>query len=98
MLVPTLEMGSFTIVHVCSRSFTVGICLMRCALRIGVDRGRLREDLSRCAVDWPGSGLSGGSVTSLCRCMVALCRWDWRGRRRMGGAVPLRLAGRVLCG
>ena len=75
---------------------------MRCALRIGVDRGRLGGDLCRCAV-----GIGGGRVVSdaLCRCdwgervvWVALCRCDWRARRRVGSAAPLGLAGRASCG
>ena len=29
---------------------------------------------------------------------VALCHWDWRAIRRVGGAVSLGLAGKVSCG
>ena len=39
---------------------------MRCALRIGLDGGRLGGDLCRCAV-----GIGDGRVIS-----DALCRWD----------------------
>ena len=70
-----------------ARSRTFAVCPMRCALRIGLDGGRLGGALCRSAVgiggglvmsdalcrwDWPVSGLSGGSVT-------ALFRWDYSG-------------------
>ena len=50
---------------------------MRCALSIGLDRGRLGGDLSRCAM-----GIGGGRVVS-----DALRRWDWPGSGRSGGSV-----------
>ena len=58
---------------------TDSVCPMRCALRIGVDRGPLGGDLSHCAV-----GICGGRVAS-----DPLCRWHWLGGRRVGGGVPL---------
>ena len=67
------------LLYVRSRSRARGICSMRRALRIGVDRGCLVGVLRRCAV-----GIGGRRVVS-----DALCPWDWRGGRRVGRAVPL---------
>ena len=58
------------------RTRAVAICPMRCALRIGVDRGRLGGDVCRCAV-----GIGVGCVVS-----DALCCWDWWRARRFGRA------------
>ena len=44
-----------------------------------------------CPYNCPVSGLSGGSVTSL-------CRGDWSAASRVRCAVPLGLAGRASCG
>ena len=61
---------------------------MRCALRIGLQGGRLGGALYRCVV-----GIGGESVV-----WVALCRGDWRGERGLGGAVPWGLVGRAWSG
>ena len=61
-------------VHACE---TVPICLMRCALRIGLYWGCLVGVRGRFA-----EGIGGGRVVS-----NALCRWDWWGGRRVGNAV-----------
>ena len=79
VLVATVELISRTTAHVRARPRYA-----RCAVPFGLGWGRLGGALRRCAVgigggrvvsdalcrwDWPVSGLSGGSVT-------ALCRWD----------------------
>ena len=88
MSVPTLEMIPRTFAHDHARPRTFAICPMRCALRIGLDGGRLGGDLCRCAV-----GI--GKEDVVC---VALCRCDWREGRPVGSAVPLKLVGRASCG
>ena len=54
------------------------MCPMRCAVRIGLDGGRLGGVLCRCAVV-----MGGESVV-----WVALCRGDWWGEHGVGVAVP----------
>ena len=60
-----------------ARPRTFAICPMRCALRIGLDGGRLGGALCRCAV-----GIGGGCVVS-----DAQCRWDWPVLGLSGGSV-----------
>ena len=74
--------------HDGARSRAFAVCPMRCAVRIGLDRGRLGGDLCRCAV-----GIGAGRVAS-----DALCPCDSRGVCGMGSAVPLGLAGRAWSG
>ena len=55
------------------------LCPMRCALRIGLEGGRLGEALWRCAVVIAGESLV----------WVAPCGCDCWGEAGLGGAVPL---------
>ena len=58
---------------------TFVLCPMRCALRIGLEGGRLGEALCRCAVVIAGESLV----------WAAPCRCDCWGEPGLGGAVPL---------
>ena len=79
VFVPILEMISRAFASDRARPRTFVLCPMRCALRIGLEGGRLGEALWRCAV-----GIGGESLlwAALCRCVC------W-GEPGLCGAVPL---------
>ena len=70
------------------RSRTFVLCPMRCALRIGLEGGRLGEALWRCAVVIAGESLV----------WVALCRGDLWEEPGLCVAVPWGLVGRAWSG